>query len=207
MVHFGIRHIIETYLHRQWTAHDLQVAERFYSTHSAGGTKLPWPQELFHRILTEHNGYFPITVEALPEGTCSHVRVPTYQITAKGDFAPLCLFMETLLTQVWYPSTVATLSRRAKDVIEAAFERGADGGKDHMLVASRLHDFGMRGCCTGEQAVLGGCAHLLNFDGSDTMPAAFHAQFNLNGGEPVGASIPATVRCNAQHARVQPAHD
>ena len=193
MVNYGIRHIIETYLHRQWTARDLELAGKFYATHCAGGTPLPWPKDLFHRIVDEHDGYFPITIQALPEGTCTNVRVPVYQITARGDFAPLCLFFETLLTQIWYPSTVATLSRRARDVIEAAFEKGATGGVDSPLVPSRLHDFGMRGCCTGEQAVLGGCAHLLSFEGTDTMPAAFHAQYNLNGGEPVSSSIPATV--------------
>jgi hypothetical protein len=37
-----------------------------------------------------------------------------------------------------------------------------------------------------EQSVLGGCAHLLNFDGTDTMSAAFYAQFHLNNGQPVG---------------------
>lgn len=34
----------------------------------------------------------------------------------------------------------------------------------------------MRGCCTVEQSVLGGTAHLLNFDGSDTLSAAYYAQ-------------------------------
>jgi nicotinic acid phosphoribosyltransferase len=194
MVHYGIRHIVETYLHRQWTEQDLQVAETFYSTHRSGGTALPWPKKLFQRIVRENKGYFPIRVQALKEGTCTHVRVPVYQITAQGDFAPLCLFFETLLTQIWYPSTVATLSRRARDVIESAFEKAGDGGAASALVASRLHDFGLRGCTCGEQGIIGGCAHLLNFDGTDTMPAAFHAQFHLNKGKPVGSSIPATVR-------------
>lgn len=26
-----------------------------------------------------------------------------------GEYAPLCTWLETLLTQVWYPTTVATL--------------------------------------------------------------------------------------------------
>jgi hypothetical protein len=43
---------------------------------------------------------------------------------------------------------------------------------------------------------VGGCAHLLNFDGTDTMSAAYYAQFVLNNGKPVGQSIPATEhRC------------
>jgi hypothetical protein len=44
------------------------------------------------------------------------------------------------------------------------------------LLPSRLHDFGMRGCATLEQTVLGGSAHLLSFDGSDTMSAAYYVQ-------------------------------
>jgi len=60
------------------------------------------------------------------------------------------------------------------------------------LLGSRLHDFGFRGCTCVEQSILGGCAHLLNFDGTDTMSAAYYAQFELNGGKPVGESIPAT---------------
>jgi hypothetical protein len=210
IVHYGMRHLIETYLLRRWTEDDLAQAQRFYTTHCTSGTPLPWPQDLFEKVVRERNGYFPIRVQALREGTCTHARVPAYQITAEGEFAPLCLFIETVLTHVWYPTTVATLSRRARDVIEEAFEHAADGGAQHPLVASRLHDFGMRGCCTGEQAIIGGCAHLLNFEGSDTMPAAFHAQFHLNGGRPVAASIPATVRfaplCNVMNCLLTPSH-
>jgi nicotinamide phosphoribosyltransferase len=91
-----------------------------------------------------------------------------------------------------YPTTVATSSRRARDIIEAAFETSVEGGSSSPLLRSRLHDFGFRGCCTVEQSVLGGCAHLLNFEGTDTMSAAYYAQFHLNGGQPVGMSIPAT---------------
>jgi nicotinamide phosphoribosyltransferase len=105
---------------------------------------------------------------------------------------------------------VATASRRAKDIIEAAFETSVEGGKSNPLLRSRLHDFGFRGCCTVEQSVLGGCAHLLNFDGTDTMSAAFYAQFHLNGGRPVGMSIPATEhRCASAGMRhdMQPSGD
>lgn len=60
------------------------------------------------------------------------------------------------------------------------------------MINYKLHDFGFRGCTGLEQAVIGGTAHLLNFAGTDTMAAAYYAQFSLNGGKPVGESIPAT---------------
>lgn len=78
-----------------------------------------------------------------------------------------------------YQTTVATLSRRARDVIEDAFEASVDGGRESPLLPSRLHDFGMRGCTCIEQTVLGGVAHLLSFEGTDTMSAAYYAQARL----------------------------
>jgi nicotinamide phosphoribosyltransferase len=68
------------------------------------------------------------------------------QITAEGEYAPLCTFLETLLTMIWYPTTVATLSRRARDVVEASFERTSDQGAASPLVESRLQvDDGLMG--------------------------------------------------------------
>ena len=62
------------------------------------------------------------------------MHVPTIQITADGEYTGLVTFMETLITHTWYPSTVATLSRRTRDVIERAFETSAVGGRDHPMV-------------------------------------------------------------------------
>lgn len=56
----------------RWTRADLEMAKVFYSTHSAGGTPLPWPEDLFEKIVSEHNGYFPVKVQALREGTGVH---------------------------------------------------------------------------------------------------------------------------------------
>ena len=43
-----------------------------------------------------------------------------------------------------YPTTVATLSRRARDVVEDSFERTSDQGRNHPSIISRLQDFGFR---------------------------------------------------------------
>jgi len=190
-VFYGIRYIIDNYLNRPWTIADVEKADKFYSTHNAGFTPYPYPKDLFLKFIKENHGYFPVKIEALPEGTVANVRVPMYQITASGEYAKLVTFLETILTHLWYPSTVATLSRRSKEIIEQAFDKTVDD-ELRWLVNSRLHDFGFRGCTCVEQSILGGTAHLLNFTGSDTMSAAYYAQFELNGGKPVADSIPAT---------------
>lgn len=191
IVFYGMRNIVETYLEHQWTVEEVEAAEKFYSTHNAGNTPYPFPKNLFLKFIKENNGYFPIKVEALPEGTVIYPHVPVYQITAEDPYASLCTFLETLMTMVWYPTTVATLSRHARTLIEGYFDKTVDPENSWKL-DSRLHDFGYRGCTSQEQAIIGGTAHLLNFGGSDTMAAAYYAQFYLNEGRPVASSIPAT---------------
>lgn len=97
-----MRYIVENFLCRRWTMDDVERADAFFKTHNARGTPFAWPRHLFEKIVRENNGYFPIKVEALPEGTVVHAQCPVYQITAEGEYARLCTYLETLLTHIWY---------------------------------------------------------------------------------------------------------
>ncbi|KAJ3092991.1 hypothetical protein HK102_013265 [Quaeritorhiza haematococci] len=191
LIFYGIRHVIEQYVAKKWTVQDVILAEDFFKNHGAGSSSFPFPKELFLKFIRENDGYFPVKIEALSEGTVVHPHTPVYVITAEKEYARLVTYLETLLTHVWYPSTVATLSRRARDIIEQNYEETVDDDGLWTL-NSRLHDFGFRGCTSVEQSIIGGCAHLLNFVGTDTLSAAYYAQYHLNKGRPVAESIPAT---------------
>ncbi|KAG9288193.1 hypothetical protein G9A89_020499 [Geosiphon pyriformis] len=181
-IFYGIRYIIENYIAVKWTREDVELAEKFFATHNAGFTNYPFPKDLFLKFCEENEGFFPVRIEALPEGTVCHAHTPVYQITAEGEYSPLVTFLETLLTMVWYPSTVATLSRRVRDHIEKAYHESVDDD-EFFTLESRFHDFGFRGCTCVEQSIIGG---------TDTMSAAYYVQFKLNNGNPVATSIPAT---------------
>ncbi|CAG8567172.1 4783_t:CDS:10 [Ambispora leptoticha] len=191
IVFYGFRYIIENYISVKWTRKDVELAEKFFATHNAGYTNFPFPKDLILKFIEENDGYFPIKIEALPEGTVAHKHTPVFQITTEGEYTPLLTYLETLLLMAWYPSTVATCSRRARDVIEKAYQDTVDDD-GYWTLESRLHDFGFRGCTGIEQSMLGGAAHLLNFTGTDTLSAAYYVQYHLNNGKPIGSSIPAT---------------
>jgi nicotinic acid phosphoribosyltransferase len=182
-------------LFKRWTVRDVERADLFYKTHNTGRDgsfcAYPYPKELFLKFIRENDGYFPIKFQALRDGTAAHVHVPIFQISAADEYAPLCTFLETVLTHIWYAINVATLSRRTRDLVEASFERSVD---DDMafLIESRLHDFGFRGATGTEAATIGGMGHLLSFRGSDTLAACYYAQFEYNNGKPVAQSVPAT---------------
>ena len=100
-------------------------------------------------------------------------------------------FLETLLMQVWYPCTVATLSREVRSVVEAYFDKTAsDASKP--AIDFVLNDFGFRGVSSVESALLGGSAHLVNFMGSDTVIAAAAIQKYYHTKTVYGMSVPAT---------------
>jgi nicotinamide phosphoribosyltransferase len=98
--------------------------------------------------------------------------------------------LESVLMHVWYPTTVATLSRRVKLMLkEKLLAAGSPlDGLDFML-----HDFGYRGVSSHESAAIGGAAHLVNFKGTDTLPALTFAQREYGADlASLGFSVPAT---------------
>jgi nicotinamide phosphoribosyltransferase len=88
---------------------------------------------------------------------------------------------------VWYPITVATLSRAIKQIIGEALVRTGDPS----LLSLKLHDFGFRGVSSRESAAIGGAAHLFNFLGTDNL-AAIELLQQYYGADMAGVSIPAS---------------
>ena len=146
----------------------------------------------FEYIIEKHGGKLPVRIKAVPEGTVTSVKniLMTIENTDPNCFW-LTNFLETLLMQVWYPCTVATLSREIKKVVHQYYTATASAeafaGIDFVL-----NDFGFRGASSVESAGLGGSAHLINFSGSDTLIASTYAKRYYNAPVAPGLSIPAT---------------
>ena len=105
-------------------------------------------------------------------------------------------FAETILTHIWYPITVATTSYYGKLMLTNWLTTTSDKeGEDfNNILNFQLHDFGCRGTENFEASMLGGSAHLLNFNGTDTVPALLvpSRYYNENIDKMFGYSIRAT---------------
>ena len=186
VVLFGPQYILKRYLEGPVVHLDaIREAEELYAAHLRPGifNKAGWVH-----ILRNHNGRLPVSIKAVPEGTV----VPTHNVLMTIENTdPECYwltnYLETLLVQAWYPSTVATISRHMKKVILSALERSGDPN----LIGFKLHDFGCRGVSTMESAAIGGAAHLVNFMGTDTVPA-LQLLRDFYGEKMAGFSIPAS---------------
>ncbi|WP_421837455.1 nicotinate phosphoribosyltransferase [Novosphingobium sp.] len=185
VVFFGLQPFLMDYLARPITAADIDEAEAVCAAHGVPFNRAGW-----EIVLAEHGGYLPIAIRALPEGMIVPTSVPLVQVETTDARLPwLATFIETaLLRAVWYPTTVATLSRQCRLIIRAGLERTSEDVEGQLPF--KLHDFGARGTSSGESAGLGGMAHLVNFMGTDTMEGLIAAR-RYYGADMAGFSIPA----------------
>jgi nicotinamide phosphoribosyltransferase len=187
-VMFGLQYYIKRYLTGVvFDKDDIQEAAAFAQQHF--GNNFCFNEQGWQRLLEKHDGRLPVRIKAVPEGTVvgTHNVLVTVENT-DPEFPWLTNYLETLLLKVWYPITVATLSRRIKQVIGDALVRTGDPS----LVNFKLHDFGYRGVSSEETAAIGGAAHLLNFMGTDTIAAIRLLQQFYGATQMPGFSIPAS---------------
>lgn len=187
-VFFGLQAFIKEYMLTPITMKDIDRAEKIVLAHG-----LPFNREGWEIIVNEHNGMLPVEIEAVPEGTV----MPTHNVQVQVVNTDPRLFwltsyLETaMLRGIWYPSTVATKSRKMKKIIAAALHKTSDVPVNDQIFF-KLHDFGARGASSTETAMLGGMAHLINFMGTDTAEALVGVMELYNTDEVVGFSIPAS---------------
>lgn len=188
-VFFGLQAFIKQYMLKPITQADIDIADEILTAHGE-----PFNREGWQYILDVHQGWLPVVIHSVPEGTV----VPVKNVLATIENTdPKCFWLTTwletaLLRAVWYGTTVATQSWHIKQVIKDFLEKTGDPS----LINFKLHDFGARGVSSMESAGIGGAAHLVNFMGSDTITGVLYAREYYNAGV-AGFSIPA-----AEHSTI-----
>ena len=187
-VFFGLQYIIKQYLEGEVvTMEKIDRAEKLINAHLGPNS---FNREGWEYIVEKYDGKLPVTIKAVAEGTS----VPTNNVlmTVENN-DPKCYwltnYLETVLTHVWYSSTVATLSREVKKLCANYAETTCDND-DHIMF--QLHDFGFRGVSSVQSAAIGGAGHLINFMGTDTIAAMELIMDYYNMDEIPAYSVPAT---------------
>uniref|UniRef100_A0A8C8E4A5 Nicotinamide phosphoribosyltransferase n=1 Tax=Oryzias sinensis TaxID=183150 RepID=A0A8C8E4A5_9TELE len=192
VVFFGLQYLLKKYLTGPVvTEEKIQEAKLFYQMHFRQAV---FDEEGWRKILEKHDGRLPIRIKAVPEGRI----VPRGNVlftveNTDPSFYWLTNYIETMLVQMWYPITVATISREFKKIL-AKHLKATTGSLEGLDF--RLHDFGYRGVSSQESAALGGAAHLVNFCSTDTVAGVLMAQ-RYYGCPMAGFSIPA-----AEHSTI-----
>jgi nicotinamide phosphoribosyltransferase len=137
--------------------------------------------------------YLPLQFNMIPEGTAVPLRVPMLTVeNTHNDFGWLTNYFETIMSNVlWLPCTSATTAMNFRGVLEQA---AINTGSPPEFVDWQGHDFSFRGLPGLEAAQLSGAAHLLFFNGTDTIPAIDFVEdwYGVPEGYFIGGSVAAT---------------
>ncbi|CAK0777594.1 nicotinamide phosphoribosyltransferase [Gammaproteobacteria bacterium] len=172
VVHFGLQAVIERYLMEEWepffnanenlvcAAYEDRVA-RILGPNTIGSSHI---REL-HAL-----GYLPLRICGVPEGSFVPLRIPSWTIeNTDPKFAWLTNYVETVLSAAyWLAATSATTAWTYRKALKNALELS---NGDPGMLAYQGHDFSFRGMSSPEAAATSGAAHLLVFDGSDSLCA------------------------------------
>jgi len=190
---YGLQYFIKQYLTgKVVTLEKITKAKKFYDAHLGPGH---FNLSGWMHILEKHDGRLPVRIKAVPEGTS--VKTSNVLITVENtdpEVPWLTNYLESILLQVWYPTTVGTLSREIKKLLVTYLKKTTsyDGDGVKNIVSFMLHDFGFRGVSSVESSAIGCSAHIVNFLGTDTVSGILLAQEYYNTDNMLAFSIPAS---------------
>lgn len=185
---FGLQYLLKKFFVGEVvTRQKIDAAQRRVDAHLAPGAFniCGW-----NYILEKCGGRLPVTIKAVPEGL--PVDTNNVLLTIENNVPEaywLTNYLETILTHVWAPSTVATMSYNAKHMMMRFLKRTSDNQE---AINFMLHDFSFRGVSSFQSAYIESTGHLINFMGTDTFPAVECAMDYYNTPEVVAYSVPAT---------------
>jgi nicotinamide phosphoribosyltransferase len=182
----GLQVITHKYLSKPLTKADIDELAADALEHGE-----PFNYEGWLHIVNDYDGYVPVTIRAIPEGLVVPVKNVIAVVRSPRDprVAWITNWLETQLSRLWYPSTVAIASREIKKIWKHFLDLSSDNPEAE--IGFKHHDFGSRGVTCREQAQMGGMAHLLSFFGSDTI-AGIKCANHYYDIPMAGFSIPAT---------------
>lgn len=195
VVFFGLQFFIKYFLIGAWEQYFFsQYKENVIETYRNRMTKslLGGSFDIDHISALHDLGYLPLKIKALPEGTRVPIGVPMLTVVnTHPKFFWLTNYIESVMSAyLWKPMTTATTAFEYKKLM--LWFANATGGNRN-FVPFQCHDFSLRGMSGIEDAALSGAGHLLNFLGTDSVPAIdLLEDYYDAAGEYIGGSIPAT---------------
>ena len=197
VVFFGLQYFIKKYLQEEFDQNFFgkPKAEVVKKYKRRIGSYLGPDAIKYEHVEALHDlGYLPIEIKAVHEGMLVPMRMPMFTIkNTLPEFFWITNFLETISSCIiWMPCTSATMSLQYRKILNRFAEMT---GGDTEFIPFQAHDFSFRGMAGLEAAMMSGAGHLLNFSGTDTIPAIDFLEDFYNADsdkELVGVSVPAT---------------
>lgn len=137
LIAHGIRSQIERIARIRISQHELDFAKEFYRTANV----THFNEEMWQRIIDENDGYLPLNVEAVEDGTAVLVGDPILRVSGPGEVAA---HFEPDIHRIFYETLVATTAHEIDRKIGAhrfieVGKRGTPNELMHLQAASAMY--------------------------------------------------------------------
>lgn len=197
MLFAGLQALCDILFYEPVTHAEIDESVAFHKGRKAttkGFEDFEFPEALWRRVVDEYEGYIPIAIDAMPEGSVIYPGEPFLRVTAPPGFAALVPWFESTLLHVWSASERLTAARHAYkwayNLIRSVELPEVPDSQCELWARLMIHDFGDRGAACPQESELVAKMHNLVFYGTDTWRAAY--QNWKNGAPPAfGSSVKA----------------
>lgn len=192
IVFVGLQRIIERLLYNPITHDEIDETVRFLEFAKAtqkGFVRYDFPTEVWRKVVDIFNGYPPIKITAMPEGSIVYPNEPVIMIESldeeltNNELGELGAWFESKLLQVYGTSERATQDRhwlnRLIDMV-GMVNPDMPHEEKQFYASLMLADFGDRAGLNDVESEDQGMTHLYNFGGTDTFAGAYQAWKNSN---------------------------
>lgn len=198
----GVQKIIDEFLRYPVTHKEIDETIAYLAIAKAttnGLTRFKFDEQMWRRVVDSYNGYPPIEIMGLPEGSVVYPNEPNLAINSLiRQCGELAAWFESKLLQSWAASERITQSIHFRNKLATLFVQYTGIGIDlaNEYASRMIHDFGDRsGICSMESEVMG-MAGLYIFPGTDTFAGGYQAWKN-------GAKVPGVSVSALAHRIVQ----
>src|SRR5690606_9454690 len=112
---FGLQYLLHEYLSEEITHEMVNEAKAFALANGEPFNEAGW-----RKIVDKYNGKLPVKIRAIPEGLVvpTSNAILTIESVDDPDVFWIVSWLETMLVRLWYPSTIAIMSRESKKILK-----------------------------------------------------------------------------------------
>lgn len=194
----GVQNTIDHIFRYPVTHEEIDETKKFlahYEVTTKGLSDFTFPEEMWRMVVDEFNGYPPIEIRGLLEGSVMYPNEPALQVqntTLPEKLAgELAAWFESKLLQIWSQSERVTQDNHFKKKLANLVQKtiGCEWNEAWSIAANMVHDFGDRAGMNWVESEQLGMTALYTFGGTDTCSGAYQAY--KNGAVVPGVSVKA----------------
>lgn len=202
----GLSRILDYLFYEPITHEEIDETKRFLSDKKVttkGFKPMPFPEEMWRKVVDEYNGRPPLKIRAVKEGSVVYPNEPIAIIeNVTEGFGELAAWFESTILKIWASCEMVTQLAHwleyCKGIVYHVYRDTISKEQVNFLASLMLHNFGCRAGMTPQESEWMGADALYIFGGTDTFSGAYQAWKNSGEATGIASSVLALAHRNVQ---------